>query len=80
MKPPKISLSSVERFEGCVIARVFVKTSWQTGSASTRPTSRRSRMAGGVRWATVMRFLRALDASLIDLATAIEEHDDGRTP
>jgi transcriptional regulator with XRE-family HTH domain len=30
----------------------------------------------GVRWHTVMRFLRALDASLADLTVAIERSDD----
>lgn len=29
----------------------------------------------GVRWHTVMRFLRALDASLADLASAVEDDD-----
>lgn len=30
----------------------------------------------GVRWHTVIRFLRALDATLADLAAAIEANDD----
>jgi transcriptional regulator with XRE-family HTH domain len=30
----------------------------------------------GVRWHTVLRFLRALKATLVDLATEIETHDD----
>lgn len=32
----------------------------------------------GVRWHTVMRFLRALDASLLDLTTAIEGKETSR--
>jgi transcriptional regulator with XRE-family HTH domain len=34
----------------------------------------------GVRWHTVMRFLRALDASLGDLTTAIENDDPPSPP
>jgi transcriptional regulator with XRE-family HTH domain len=38
--------------------------------------SRVERGKRGVRWHTVMRFLRALDASLTDLAAAIEASND----
>jgi transcriptional regulator with XRE-family HTH domain len=41
--------------------------------------SRVERGKRGVRWHTVMRFLRALDASLADLNAAIEA-DDETTP
>jgi transcriptional regulator with XRE-family HTH domain len=37
--------------------------------------SRVERGKRGVRWHTVMRFLRALDASVWDFATLVEEHD-----
>lgn len=34
----------------------------------------------GVRWHTVLRFLRALEATLVDLATEIETHDGSPRP